>query len=138
MNPGRIAYMSTTPEVNGPMVLAWHADLATVIPALKGLGYAGIELQTRNPADAVMQAMTSGDRDSFYAQEAEFRSRAGAPPYGRLAAVILAWIFVVSRYAHAYVHVTSNNLRCRSPLFLLGFLAVFAMWVWLGIWMAFS
>jgi primosomal protein N' (replication factor Y) len=47
-------------------------------------------LQTRNPADAVMQAMTSGDRDSFYAQEAEFRSRAGAPPYGRLAAVIVS------------------------------------------------
>ena len=47
-------------------------------------------LQTRNPADAVMQALASGDRDSFYAQEAEFRSRAGAPPYGRLAAVIVS------------------------------------------------
>ena len=47
-------------------------------------------LQTRNPADAVMQALASGDRDSFYAQEAEFRSRVGAPPYGRLAAVIVS------------------------------------------------
>ncbi|HWY62593.1 MAG TPA: primosomal protein N' [Rhizomicrobium sp.] len=47
-------------------------------------------LQTRNPADAVMAALVSGDRDSFYAQEAEFRSRAGAPPYGRLAAVIIS------------------------------------------------
>ena len=47
-------------------------------------------LQTRNPGDAVMQALASDDRDNFYAQEAEFRSRAGAPPYGRLAAVIVS------------------------------------------------
>ena len=47
-------------------------------------------LQTRNPTDAVMLALVSGDRDSFYAQEAEFRSRAGAPPYGRLAAIIVS------------------------------------------------
>jgi len=47
-------------------------------------------LQTRNPTDAVMAALVSGDRDSFYAQEAEFRSRAGAPPYGRLAAIIVS------------------------------------------------
>jgi primosomal protein N' (replication factor Y) len=47
-------------------------------------------LQTRNPTDAVMLALASGDRDGFYAQEAEFRSRAGAPPYGRLAAVIVS------------------------------------------------
>jgi hypothetical protein len=55
-----------------------------------------------------------------------------------LPAVILAWIFVASRYAHAMVHVTSNQLRYRSPLFLLGFLALLGMWIWLGIWMAFS
>jgi len=43
--PGRIAYMSTTPEVNGPMVLAWYADLDTVIPAVKALGYAGLSFR---------------------------------------------------------------------------------------------
>src|ERR1700744_4752665 len=47
-------------------------------------------LQTRNPGDAVMQALTSGDRDNFYAQEAEFRSRAGAPPYAGLAAIFFS------------------------------------------------
>ena len=31
-------------------------------------------LQTRNPADAVMQALARGDRDGFYAQETEFRA----------------------------------------------------------------
>ncbi|TXI08220.1 MAG: hypothetical protein E6Q76_07595 [Rhizobium sp.] len=55
-----------------------------------------------------------------------------------LPAVILAWIFVATRYAHAFVHVTSNNLRYRSPLFALGFVALLGMWVWLGIWLAFS
>ncbi|NTJ66872.1 hypothetical protein G6M50_19310 [Agrobacterium rhizogenes] len=55
-----------------------------------------------------------------------------------LPAVILAWIFVATRYAHAFVHVTSNNLRYRSPLFALGFVALVCMWGWLGIWLTFS
>lgn len=55
-----------------------------------------------------------------------------------LPSVILAWIFVATRYAHALVHVTSNDLRYRSPLFALGFVALVGMWVWLGIWLAFS
>ncbi|AYG65281.1 MULTISPECIES: MAPEG family protein [unclassified Rhizobium] len=55
-----------------------------------------------------------------------------------LPAVILAWIFVATRYAHAFVQVTSNDLRYRSPLFTLGFVALVGMWVWLSIWLAFS
>ncbi|CAN7190543.1 MAPEG family protein [Rhizobium leguminosarum] len=48
----------------------------------------------------------------------------------------LAWAFVALRYAHAAVHVTSNDLRYRSPIFAAGYLALAAMWVWLAIWMA--
>ena len=33
-------------------------------------------LQTRNPDDAVMQALARGDRDGFYEQERGFRERA--------------------------------------------------------------
>ncbi|MBI3676860.1 MAG: primosomal protein N' [Proteobacteria bacterium] len=47
-------------------------------------------IQTRNPEDAVMKALASGDRDSFYRQEIEYRERVQAPPFGRLAAVILS------------------------------------------------
>ncbi|HEY1632391.1 MAG TPA: primosomal protein N' [Rhizomicrobium sp.] len=47
-------------------------------------------IQTRNPDDAVMKALASGDRDAFYAQERVFRERASAPPFGRLAAIILS------------------------------------------------
>jgi len=49
MTPDKIAYMSVTPDVHGPMPLSWVADLDTVIPALVALGYTGIELQTREP-----------------------------------------------------------------------------------------
>ena len=47
-------------------------------------------VQTRNPEDAVMKALASGDRDAFYEQERAFRERAAAPPFGRLAAIILS------------------------------------------------
>jgi primosomal protein N' (replication factor Y) len=47
-------------------------------------------IQTRNPQDAVMKALASGDRDAFLAQEKIYRERAGAPPFGRLAAIILS------------------------------------------------
>ncbi len=47
-------------------------------------------MQTRNPKDMVMTALASGDRDAFYEQEREYRMRAGAPPFGRLAAIIVS------------------------------------------------
>lgn len=51
-------------------------------------------------------------------------------------AVGLAWLFVVTRYAHAFVHVSGNRLELRRPLFMAGFVALFAMWIWLAAWMA--
>ncbi|MBY4610040.1 MAPEG family protein [Rhizobium sp. 9T] len=53
-----------------------------------------------------------------------------------LVAVTLAWVFVALRYAHAVIHVTSNDLRYRSPIFAAGYLVLAAMWVWLAGWMA--
>ncbi len=44
-------------------------------------------------------------------------------------AIALAWAFVISRIAHAFVHVTSNRLKHRRPLFVVGFLIAAAMWV---------
>ncbi|WP_411033281.1 MAPEG family protein [Shinella sp. BYT-45] len=46
------------------------------------------------------------------------------------------WLFVALRYAHAYVHVTSNRLRYRRPLFIAGLLVVVLLWAWLGVWLA--
>lgn len=50
--------------------------------------------------------------------------------------VVLAWLFVISRYAHSYVHVTSNRLRYRAPLFGIGFAILVCLWGWLAIWLA--
>ncbi len=54
-----------------------------------------------------------------------------------LIALVLAWVFVALRYAHAFIHVTSNRIRYRSPLFAAGYVVLGAMWVWLAVWMMF-
>lgn len=41
----------------------------------------------------------------------------------------LAWIFVLSRLAHAYVHVTSNRISIRGPVFGIGLLVLSIMWL---------
>ena len=47
-------------------------------------------IQTRHPEAAVIAALAAGDRDAFYAAETEARRDAGAPPFGRWAAVIVS------------------------------------------------
>lgn len=48
----------------------------------------------------------------------------------------LAWVFVLSRYVHSYVHLTNNRLRHRRPLWIFGYFVLMAMWVWLAAWLA--
>lgn len=48
-------------------------------------------------------------------------------------AVVLAWLFVASRVVHAFVHVTSNDLRVRRPVFIVGFVLIGVMWLWLAV-----
>ena len=43
--------------------------------------------------------------------------------------VAMAWIFVLFRLAHAFVHVTSNNLRARGAFFAVAALVLMIMWV---------
>ena len=43
--------------------------------------------------------------------------------------VVLAWVFVLSRVVHAFIHVTSNNLRLRGLWFGVGAVVLFIMWV---------
>jgi primosomal protein N' (replication factor Y) len=47
-------------------------------------------IQTRNPQDPVMHALASQTRDDFLEEEMRLRERSGTPPYGRLAAIVLA------------------------------------------------
>lgn len=43
--------------------------------------------------------------------------------------VVLAWAFVLTRLAHALVHVTTNNVPRRFFAFLAGLIILVAMWV---------
>ena len=47
-------------------------------------------IQTRHPEASVIAALAAGDRDAFYAVETEARRHAGAPPFGRWAAIIVS------------------------------------------------
>ncbi|MCK9541231.1 MAG: primosomal protein N' [Novosphingobium sp.] len=47
-------------------------------------------IQTRHPQASVIAALAAGDRDAFYDAEREARRSAGAPPFGRWAAIIVS------------------------------------------------
>jgi len=43
--------------------------------------------------------------------------------------VVLAWIYVLLRVAHALAYTGSNNIRIRSPIFGVGLLILLIIWV---------
>jgi primosomal protein N' (replication factor Y) len=47
-------------------------------------------IQTHSPTARVMRALVTGDADDFYAAETEARRDAGAPPFGRYAAIVVS------------------------------------------------
>lgn len=51
-------------------------------------------------------------------------------------AVLIAWIFVASRLLHAAIHLGSNRVRQRMPVWLVGFVAVALLWLILAIHIA--
>lgn len=48
-------------------------------------------------------------------------------------AIALAWLFVLSRYVHAFIHVTLNRIRHRQPAFIVGFASLIGLWGLLAI-----
>lgn len=42
--------------------------------------------------------------------------------------VILAWVFVLLRLVHAYIHVTTNTVRLRGLAFMTGAAVLMVMW----------
>jgi primosomal protein N' (replication factor Y) len=53
-------------------------------------GYGRGLLQTHQPKHPVMRALIAQDRDAFYASEIAQRERAGYPPFGRLASLVIS------------------------------------------------
>jgi len=66
-------------------------------------------LQTYQPQHPVMQAIVSGDAEAFYGREVAERERAGLPPFGRLASVIVS----ADNRADAETH--ARALRNAAP-----------------------
>jgi primosomal protein N' (replication factor Y) len=58
-------------------------------------------IQTYQKEHPVIRALLSGDAERFYAQEIELRKRAGLPPFGRLAAIIVSAKDASAADAHA-------------------------------------
>jgi len=56
----------------------------------RGVDPGRVVVQTYVPGHPVIAALAAGERDRFFAAEAEARRAAGMPPFGRLAALILA------------------------------------------------
>ena len=66
-------------------------------------------IQTHSPTARVMRALVTGDADDFYAAETEARRDAGAPPFGRYAAI------VVSSEDRTCAHETALMVGRSSP-----------------------
>ena len=47
--------------------------------------------------------------------------------------VLMSWVFVVTRFAHAGIFVTSNNMQQRSLAWFAGVLVLFAMWIYFAL-----
>ena len=52
--------------------------------------------------------------------------------------LLLAWVFVALRLAHAWVHVTANRVPARLMLFVSGALVLLVMWVVLALRLLFE
>ncbi|MES3083006.1 primosomal protein N' [Sphingomonas faeni] len=66
-------------------------------------------IQTHSPGAQVMQALITGDADAFYAAETDARKDAGAPPFGRYAAI------VVSSEDQSCAHETAKLVGRSAP-----------------------
>jgi hypothetical protein len=47
--------------------------------------------------------------------------------------VLMSWVFVVTRFVHAGIFVTTNNVQRRSLAWFAGVLVLFAMWIYFGL-----
>ncbi|GGD30771.1 primosomal protein N' [Croceicoccus pelagius] len=68
-----------------------------------------VMIQTRHPDAPVIAALAAGDRDAFYAAETDARRHAGAPPFGRWAAII------VSSEEEAEAREAAQNIGRAAP-----------------------
>jgi len=50
--------------------------------------------------------------------------------------LVLMWLFILTRYVHAFVHLTGNTVMVRSRLFMVGALILAICWIWFALHIA--
>src|SRR5204863_10115198 len=48
--------------------------------------------------------------------------------------VLMSWVFVVTRFVHAGIFITSNNVQHRGLAWFAGVLVLLAMWIYFALW----
>ena len=48
-------------------------------------------------------------------------------------ALVLAWLFIASRYVHAWVHLTTNRMRHRNLAFVAGAVILALLWIYFAL-----
>jgi primosomal protein N' (replication factor Y) len=77
-------------------------------------------IQTADPDHAVMRAIASGDAEAFWRAEAAAREAAGAPPYGRMAGVIVSGLDEAAVWEAARALGRAGHLLTRAGVELFG------------------
>jgi primosomal protein N' (replication factor Y) len=72
-------------------------------------------LQTYQPEHPVMRALVAHDREAFYAAEIAARERAGYPPFGRLASLVISAgdRYAAEAFARKLVAIASRAVEVR-------------------------
>jgi hypothetical protein len=50
--------------------------------------------------------------------------------------VVLAWLYVATRYLHAYIHLGGNRVRYRMRAYFAGWLCLMALWITVAVGVA--
>ncbi|MBN9004274.1 MAG: MAPEG family protein [Rhizobiales bacterium] len=52
--------------------------------------------------------------------------------------VLMSWLFVVTRFVHAGIFITSNNVQQRGPAWFAGVIVLLVMWVYFALRILFA
>jgi hypothetical protein len=90
--------------------------------------------------DGRRQAAHAGERRDQDSRHRAWRAELADPrhpdrqllsqPVRTASAVLLSWVFVASRFVHAGIFVSSNDLGQRSSAWLAGVLVLLVMWIY--------
>lgn len=110
----------------------WFRLYRTRIPELRRRGVDPQAVQTSRQAADVLQDVAPADNfRNLFEVPVLFYAVCLSLAFTELVAPLqlaLAWLFVISRAAHSFIHVTYNLVVHRFAAYALGTLAVFAMW----------